>query len=798
MNDKSQKKFLWGNYDYSETPLSSKSNINNNKEEEESKSILNPIKDKIKDGISKINPSGLYNKLKTKINGEDIENNDKNNHKNKTGIVDYTPNYGNAYEEEDNDYQITCLIDEYKDRVIGKEHVIFYKIELSSTLSGKKWDVYHNYQEFNDLYTIYRKLFLEVPYISWGYSKTIRTEPIAHRDLIKQLNSFINELLKKPSLLTSSFLVEFLELQNHFSDILIYKPLLRYDSNYDEMYSSNLCINDVLFLEESKLLLVGTGVDKNEKLDENANNNDSGNSKYFGFMSKIGKIFRKDKNESMNTCKGKFYIYNIIHNNNGEIMVVELHCLEVISEVIKIEFWYSKNIITLGLNNGQILIFRLYIKEMNMSSKEILEYIGTINYHTTPPLCCIINFNEGYSYSFGKYETGLKICELNYQSLIQELSLYNDEYKKTKKNKGIICVDYTISFEYIYVQDDEGSIFFIDIITDPSNPSIVCCFQKFLKGKNNIEGEKNKGKIIKIQNSFYLFVGETDVDNKKTKNKYVLNIYLIFFDETNNINDDPIQLIKMKEIYLYGLITITNIEITNKQDIIISLSNGSICIYNHSYNTPEYIISYHYKRLTNFIWFEKQKSIISVSHDKSIKVYQLPIKWPSEFIRKNKEINNVNIIKDIIQETRNIYYSYDSKNKNYNNNNYYKEDDDSNYNNEENNKDEINNSKKEGMKYGNFWDIGNLDSRNIKNKEIKSDKPKSNNEKLFINNNNNILNIYNISNNKNENENDKFDSFGNNKEILINKNDEYKFESYEEYFYIFSDDLDGWSNKNIN
>ena len=190
MNDKSQKKFLWGNYDYSDTPLNSKSNINNNKEEE-NKSILNPIKDKIKDGINKINPSGLYNKLKTKINGEDNENNDKNNHKNKTGIVDYTPNYGNAYEEEDNDYQITCLIDEYKDRVIGKEHVIFYKIELSSSLSGKKWDVYHSYQEFNDLYIIYHKLFLEVPFISWSYSKTIRTEPIVHRELIKQLNTFI-------------------------------------------------------------------------------------------------------------------------------------------------------------------------------------------------------------------------------------------------------------------------------------------------------------------------------------------------------------------------------------------------------------------------------------------------------------------------------------------------------------------------------------------------------------------------------------------------------------------------------
>ena len=67
----------------------------------------------------------------------------------------------------------------------------------------------------------------------------------------------INDLLKKPALLSSQFLIEFLELQNHFSDIGIYKPLLRYDSNYDDMYSNNLCINTVLFIEESKLLSIG-------------------------------------------------------------------------------------------------------------------------------------------------------------------------------------------------------------------------------------------------------------------------------------------------------------------------------------------------------------------------------------------------------------------------------------------------------------------------------------------------------------------------------------------------------------
>lgn len=752
------KKFIWGNYDYSNNININK---NNNEIKEEKKGILETMKEKIKKGIEKID---IVNKKKNKFNNDKTEN--ENINYNKSGIVNYNSINNNILD--DNDYQLSCKIDDYKDRVIGKEHIIFYKIELSSLLSGKKWDVYRNFQEFHDLYLIYQKLFLDVPTITWTNSKTIRKEPIVHRQLINEMNSFINEIIKKPGLLTSSFLVDFLELQNHFSDIIIYKPLLRYDSNYDEIYSNNLCINNVVFLEESKLLLVGTGLGKDEKIGETNNNiNNEGGSKYFGFINKIGKIFKKDKEEIKNSCKGKLYIYNIIHNNNGEIMIVELTCLEVISEIFTIEFWEEKNIITLGLYNGQILIFRLYIKEMNVTSKDILEYIGTINYHITPTLSCIINFKEGYSYSFAKYETGVKICELNYQSLIKELSIYNDTYKKNKKNKGIICVDYTISFEYIYIQDDEGSIFFIDIISDPLNPYIVCCFSKFLSHKNNIEGEKNLGKIKQIKNSFYLFAGETDLDNKSSKKKFTLNIYLILIDENNN--NGPIQLIKMKEIYLYGLISITNVEINNKDDIIISLSNGSLCIYNHNYNNPEYIISYHYKKLTNFIWYEKQKSIISVSLDKTIKVYQLPIRWPAEFIRANKEINDVYIIKDLIQETKNLFYRYNIDNYNEGIIN------DNNRNIKENNK--IRN-------YGNFWDVGNLDPRNNKlNKIIKKE---DNNEKMFINNNNNILNSYNINNNKNDN-------LGNNKYSFFKAKNIYKIDNYEEYFNIFSDDLDGWS-----
>ena len=82
-------------------------------------------------------------------------------------------------------------------------------------------------------------------------------------------------------------------------------------------------------------------------------------------------------------------------------------------------------------------------------------------------LCCIINFDCGYTYSFGQYEKSIKICDLNYQNLVKEVDIF-----KNKKSKGFIWVDYTISLECVYLQDDNGSIYFIDIISDYSNPYI--------------------------------------------------------------------------------------------------------------------------------------------------------------------------------------------------------------------------------------------------------------------------------------------------------------------------------------
>ena len=782
--------FTWGNYDYSNLSSDIVKNINNSnsnnnqnnnnieKSTSKIKNILNPIKSKLNEGLEKVQSSKIYSTISNKFKKEPIHSanpsgiviNKENSYDIITKITEkerYMKELENKeesnflvndYTEHDNEtglpivseYQLNCFIDDYKDRVIGTEHVVFYKIEIFSSLSGKKWDIYRSYSEFYNLYLVYHKFFLDVPEINFGkISPKIVNQPLLHKELINKLNLFINNIIKRPALITSCYIINFLNLQNHFDDILLYKPLLLYDSSDERMNESTfnqnrLSINAIYYLYDAKILFIGTGVNEETM--------------YNSMKKKIYKLFKTQDptfgtygtENTNNICRGQFITYNIINNNNGEIMFVELKCIDVISEIMKIDFWFEKNYITLFLKNGQILIFKIYINEPSSTTKEIIEYIGTINENSSLPLCCIINFNCGYTYSIEEYGKSVKICDLNSQNLVKEVAIL------AGKSKGLICIDYTISLDMIYGQDDDGSIYFIDLKNDLLRPYIIKEFTKFLPNEKNSLGEKDKGKIIQINNSFYLLIGGI---NKFNKNKEcILNIYLIQFNYNDNIN-----IIKLREIDLGGKISITDVNINSREDIIISLSNGSICIFNKCYNFPEYIIDAHTKKVCGFIWIEKQKLLISASHDKTIKVYQFPLKWPAEFLRINKQLNDLNIVNEIKNETKSIYNELNS--------NYYNE-----------------NNYKKGNE--NIWEKNNkIENYEFQNEQIIKDFWKYRNEKN--NNNKNILN--------DEGKNSENNNICNDLKEEEDLSDTIfpKPEKYTKIDIIFCDDLNGWSKPNI-
>lgn len=50
------------------------------------------------------------------------------------------------------------------------------------------------------------------------------------------------------------------------------------------------------------------------------------------------------------------------------------------------------------------------------------------------------------------------------------------------------------------------------------------------------------------------------------------------------------------------------------------------------------------QEIPNFIWDEKKKILLSASLDKGIKMWQLPLSWPSELVRKYKQKNERKIL----------------------------------------------------------------------------------------------------------------------------------------------------------
>jgi hypothetical protein len=156
--------------------------------------------------------------------------------------------------------------------------------------------------------------------------------------------------------------------------------------------------------------------------------------------------------------------------------------------------------------------------------------------------------------------------------------------------------------------------------------------------------------------------------------------------------------------------------------------------------------------IPNFIWIEEQKIIITASHDKTIKLYQFPLKWPAEFLRINKQMNDLSIIKEIKSETKNAYNEL-----------YYN------------------------------TSIFNYDDE--KNKKDK-DEQKENNENDFNANNQIVKDFWKL---KEKNENKKDENSSENEDEDECEEDENsnivydKPEKYEKIDIIFCEDLNGWS-----
>ena len=618
--------FLWGNYDYNKIPgLNQK--IKEKIEKDEKEKFLQNLK----------NFNENNNNLELNNNNNNNINQNINNNNNKENNIENKKNKNSNIIINTGETQFSANISTFVTKVIGKETVYFFKIDCFSEITGKTWFVYHKYQDFIDLSFIFSIYFLNCP----TNFKNIPLTKLNIEKIITLLNDYLIFIINRSDLFTNKYTQTFLKLKNHFPDINIYHPLEIYNlnnNNKNNINEINFPITNLFYYELTKLLFIGTGNINNSIVN---NINEKTKKIYSKVKNKINNLFQTQTlNNNFNEINGELIIYNIINTYNmSETLFIKLFKYCFRNSVSSMDYFYGKNYLCIGLENGEIYIFKVYITESSSESKNFCDCIITLNnIHYNKILSVIINFDLGYIYSFAKNEKIFKISDLNCEKIIKEINIIKS---------GIEIVNYFISFERILIIDNEGNLYIIDILTDSLNPKIVQIIHKNFK-------EFCIMKIFNINNLYIMFFSDI---------KSNINIYYIEDINIIKINQNDIKLIDNKN----KNIIINDIIITNKNEILIAFSNGSINIFLFDLNVPIYVIDNHLKNCTKIIFVQNKRILFSGGEDKCIKMCQLPLDWSYNFIKKNKynyEYNYINNLINYMYEN-NLIYNHKNRNNNY-------------------------------------------------------------------------------------------------------------------------------------
>ena len=622
-----------------------------------SKETLNKIGSKLNQTISNFpnNFSNISSKIKNnfknnnnnKITKDDsLFSSNNNNNNNLDSRASFAGNFGinsnnfphnliqNKSEIHINKFNISVNISNFETKSSTNEEIIYYQIDLYSNLSKKEWSLFHKFNDFYEMNLIFKKYFTKAPnFPNNSLIKISDLSEIIHRK--EALNTYLKEVCERPDLFTSIYCVKFLKLENHYPDIELFYPLELYNFN-DQLI---LPISVSYFLNHANLLFIGCG-----------------KKKFFFFENFINKVknlnpfYNNNNNNNNKIIKGQFAILNIIKNYQNNIHIEPLFSKPLFSEVTAINFFKNKNCLTVGCNDGTLIVYKIYINESSKESQgQFIIEAGTINVNKSI-IGTIINFNIGYIYIFTN-DCYVKVYTLNYLTYVKE-------YLITLKN--LVCFKFDeINFHAI-CGDENGNIYIYDLKCENNNSNEI---YKPIQLLNYVSG------MNLIITCFYLNV-DNDILIVAFKNGNVL-----FYKMKFNVNNKGINVDCIKKMEIDKNVDVTEIVITEKGEMIFALSNGSAVIYYNSDKIPEFTVDAHLKSISNMFYIEEKKSLITCSEDKTIKILQLPVFYPDKMLMKedkyNEEFNNNNnnVIENNDKKINNSINKLFGNDENNNNNN---------------------------------------------------------------------------------------------------------------------------------
>ena len=507
---------------------------------------------------------------------------------------------------------------EQKTNKATKKLEVIFNVELHSELSSKKWNVFHSIQDFKDLINnlshIFPNLSDIIPNLKPLEKELNTSSTITNASLA--IVEFFKSISHRSDIINSKYYIDFFKLENHFGDLIKNEPEKKFSID-----GLNYEISDMILLEKKDILIVGCS---------QINNN---------VLSKMN-FWNKKVN------KGQLNVYNINHNEKKETGDYLFAQVDTESEISCLCATKDMQNILVGYFNGTIELFEL--PEHQENKNEIIKLIPKnkigININKNRIINIGYNISENSFYCacykdimiynakiLGKnLDMSLPgsdedLCGFyykekfnNFNDLVLEIDIYGKIYIGTI-NKFKRCIDFIyvldqkinqitlfkvdLEFNHIYVGNKSGTIDIFSIEISQNENNILSNNLKIKKILNTSLNNDNKGKLTNM-------------------------ILRNFPNKINDICYNP----KKKEIY-------------------IALDNGTIQVYSHFKNFPEFVIyeqNFDNKKENepiNKLYFSKLNSILYVGRsEKDICVYQMPDNYNSEISRRLQGTNSFEIL----------------------------------------------------------------------------------------------------------------------------------------------------------
>ena len=171
-------------------------------------------------------------------------------------------------------------------------------------------------------------------------------------------------------------------------------------------------------MEQANLLFIGCG-----KQYKTLFNNILDKVKGFSPFNFIGSGNKQLKLKKNTQVKGQFVIINVIKNFQNKYMFEPLYAKPLYTECSSMNFFKDKSCLTIGMYDGSVNIYKIFINETTPETQgNLVIEAGIFQAHLKPIIGTVVNFINGYIYTFVR-ETNIKIFDINYQNLVKSVPM---------------------------------------------------------------------------------------------------------------------------------------------------------------------------------------------------------------------------------------------------------------------------------------------------------------------------------------------------------------------------------------